>query len=145
MNKKFSLVITILLVIAGAYLYATLPKDKLSTSDITPLQNESNVSVELSLKTSSQASQSAAIVIDLPQGSDHCAVLTKAFAEGKISGLDMRYDEKYQTNGVFVVNGIGKTDSPWWVYEINGSDAPAGCTQVKVNQGDKIVWEYLGG
>lgn len=146
MNKKANLVILIALIIASVYLYFSYVKDNASVSMPSPSPSSEaieNISVELTLKTPASATDSA-MTINLPSGSDHCAVLTRALADGKINELDMRFNEEFKTNSVFIINGIGKTDSPWWVYKINGTDAPAGCTQVKVAPGDKILWEYLG-
>lgn len=84
------------------------------------------------------------IDLELNSGDDACSVLKKALEEKKITDLDMRYEDKYKTNGVYVINGLGKKDSIWWVYKINGVDAAAGCSQVKVHSGDKIEWNYLG-
>ena len=145
MNKKIGLGILIVLILSGAF-YFYINSSRTEAPDPLPsaVNESSDLNVELLLKTAMMASDSAVINVSLPAGSDHCEVLKKALDEGKLKDLDMRYQEKYQTNGVYVINGLGKTDSPWWVYKINGSDAPAGCSQVKVNQGDKILWEYIG-
>lgn len=147
MNRKLLLVaVLVLIVAAGYYLFRSSSKaESPKPAEIeTTAPNTENVSVELSLKTSSSATEDTQVKVDLPAGSDHCEVLKKALEQGKIKGLDMRYQEEYKTNGVFVINGIGKSDSPWWVYKINGADAPLGCSEIKVAQGDKILWEYLG-
>ena len=145
MNKKLLLIAAVVIILAGGfYLFQNNfrvenPKPEAVTNE----QMAENISVELSLKTPN-SSEEAAMKIELPSGSDHCEVLKKALEQGKITGLDMRYQEKYQTNGVYVINGIGKTNSPWWVYKINGTDAPLGCSQMKIAENDKILWEYIG-
>jgi hypothetical protein len=146
MNKKLILVIIILLLLGGGfYLSQNYSKTPALETKNPPVEKSgNNITVDLSLKTSGSASESAAMKVELPTDSDHCEVLKKALEQGKITGLDMRYQEEYQTNGIYVINGIGKPDSPWWVYKINGSDASLGCSQIKVAPGDKILWEYLG-
>ena len=144
MNKKFLLIAIILLTLGGGlYSFQNFSAPKTAETE-TAVSNAQNLSVELSLKTSASAQEGAPVSVELPAGSDHCEVLKKALEQGKITGLDMRYQEEYKTNGVFVINGIGKPDSPWWVYKINGEDAPLGCSEIKIAQGDKILWEYLG-
>lgn len=146
MNKKLLLTGIVILILTTGFLIfqnSSRTENGQPTASQTPAQIQENITVELSLKTPNSASQSA-MLVNLPLGSDHCEVLKKALEQGKISGLDMRYQERYQTNGVYVINGLGKTDSPWWVYKINGTDAPAGCSQIKVAAGDKILWEYIG-
>ena len=146
MNKKLLIGVIIILILGGGlYFFSNSPKVENQTpAPEATEQNPQTITIELSLKTQSEATESSAITINLPSGSEHCEVLNQALADGKIKDLDMRFNEEYKTNSVFVINGLGKTDSPWWVYKINGADAPAGCSQVKVNQGDKILWEYLG-
>src|SRR3989344_15428 len=46
-----------------------------------------------------------------------------------------------QTNQI---NGVGKGDSVWWTYKVNGKRPSAGCSQVKANNNDNVVWEYIG-
>lgn len=146
MNKKLLLIVAAILILAAAFFIfqnsSNLPSQKPVAES--PVQNTESVTVDLAIKTPNSASDSASVKVELPSGSDHCEVLKKALEQGRIKDLDMRYQEKYQTNGVYVINGIGKTDSPWWVYKINGADAPSGCSQIKVAPGDKILWEYIG-
>lgn len=82
--------------------------------------------------------------LDIASGSNHCDLLNRAQDMQIINSLKMEYNETYQTYGVYKINDIGKDDEVWWVFTINGESPPAGCDGVKVNEGDQVVWEYLG-
>jgi hypothetical protein len=56
----------------------------------------------------------------------------------------MRYDNNLGTNAVYQINGIGKDNAVWWVYKVNGQSPNQGCNFIKVNDGDKAEWSYLG-
>lgn len=86
----------------------------------------------------------SSFAIFVNQGSNQCDVLNAAFSQGKISSLNMRYDKAYETNAVYQINGIGKENSVWWVYTINGNSATQGCSHIKVNNNDNIEWKYIG-
>lgn len=147
MTKKVIIALVLISILGGiTYFFNTPPKTEIPPVPSPAASTEvvENISVELSFKIPTSETESPAMTIELPSGSDHCEVLKKALEGGNINDLDMRYNEEFKTNGVYVISGLGKTDSPWWVYKINGADAPAGCSQVKVNPGDKITWEYIG-
>jgi hypothetical protein len=80
--------------------------------------------------------------VTLKSGSNHCQVLSQAYATGLISSLDMRYNSQYKTYGVYVIDGIGDPSSVWWVYKVNGQ-SPPGCSYMKVHGGDSVNWQYL--
>jgi len=75
---------------------------------------------------------------------NQCDVLSKALEQGKISILDMRYDKTYETYAVYQINGIGKENSVWWVYTVNGHSPSQGCSYIKANNDDKVEWKYVG-
>lgn len=87
---------------------------------------------------------SPSITINVPEGSNQCDVLSKALEQGKISSLNMQYDKTYETYAVYQINGIGKENSVWWVYTVNGQSPPQGCSYIKANNGDSIEWKYIG-
>ena len=82
--------------------------------------------------------------VSLQSRANQCDVLSKALEQGKISSLNMKYDETYKTYGVYQINGIGKENSVWWVYMINSQSASQGCSYIKANNGDNIEWKYIG-
>lgn len=82
--------------------------------------------------------------VQLTPEANQCEVLSKALEQGKITSLDMRYDQTYKTYAVYKINGIGQENSVWWVYSVNGQEAPKGCSYIKANNGDEIEWKYLG-
>lgn len=84
------------------------------------------------------------LTINVDPGNNQCDVLSKASEQGKISSLNMRYDNNLGTNAVYQINGIGKENSVWWTYKVNGVSPSQGCSYLKVNNGDKIEWSYLG-
>jgi len=82
--------------------------------------------------------------LSIAQGANHCDVLSTALSQGKISSLNMKYDENLKTYAIYQINGLGKENSVWWVYEVNGQSPSQGCSYIKVNNGDKIEWKYIG-
>lgn len=82
--------------------------------------------------------------IDMAQGSNQCDVLSKALSEGKIQSLNMRYNSDMGTNAVYQINGIGKENSVWWTYKVNGQSPSQGCSLIKVQNGDNSQWNYIG-
>ena len=56
----------------------------------------------------------------------------------------MKFDSSLGTNGVYQINGIGKENTIWWVYTVNGKSPTQGCSYIKVNNNDVVVWEYQG-
>lgn len=82
--------------------------------------------------------------LSITEGANHCDVLSKALSQGKISSLSMKFDDNLKTYAIYQINGIGKENSVWWVYEVNGQSPSQGCSYIKVNNGDKVEWKYLG-
>lgn len=80
----------------------------------------------------------------LEPGSNQCDVLSKALEQGKISSLNMRYDDNLKTYAIYQINGLGKENSVWWVYEVNGQSPSQGCSYIKASEGDQIKWRYIG-
>ena len=78
------------------------------------------------------------------EGANQCDVLVKALEQNKITQLNMRYSSNYQSNAVYQINNIGKENSVWWVYKVNGVSVTKGCSFIKTNKGDSILWEYKG-
>jgi hypothetical protein len=82
--------------------------------------------------------------VSIPDGANQCDVLSKALEQGKITQLNMRYDSNYKTYAVYQINGLGKENSIWWVYKVNGQSPNQGCSYIKANSGDNIEWRYIG-
>lgn len=95
---------------------------------------------QVSLSINGEASFS----VEVPEGSNQCDVLSRALDQGKISSLNMRYDSNYGTYAVYQINEIGKENSVWWVYKVNGQSPSQGCSYIKVNNSDNIEWKYVG-
>lgn len=107
------------------------------SSSSTPGSKVSYVKVFLSVNGNPKGN------VTLKSGSNHCQVLSQAYAVGLISSLDMRYNSQYKTYGVYVIDGIGDPSSVWWVYKVNGQSPPYGCSYMKVHGGDSVNWQYL--
>jgi hypothetical protein len=82
--------------------------------------------------------------IDMKSSQNHCDVLNEALSQKKIKSLDMRYNKDFKTSVVYQINGIGKKDSVWWGFKINGQSPDQGCSYIKVKNGDNSEWNYLG-
>lgn len=82
--------------------------------------------------------------IDMKSNQNHCDVLSEALSQKKIKGLDMRYNKDFKTSVVYLINGIGKKDSVWWGFKVNGKSPDQGCSYIKVKNGDISDWSYLG-
>jgi hypothetical protein len=82
--------------------------------------------------------------VDVPSESNQCEVLNTALNQGKIQSLNMRYNQDMQTYAVYQINGVGKENSVWWVYKVNGVSPSQGCSNIKVHNDDSIIWEYKG-
>lgn len=82
--------------------------------------------------------------VTIPEGSNQCEVLSKALEQGKISSLNMRFESNFGSNAVYQINGLGKENSVWWGYKVNGQSPSQGCSYIKANSGDNIEWEYKG-
>ena len=109
-----------------------------STTNPTPAPQKSQYQVSLSVNGGGSLS------VVVPEDANQCDVLTKALEQGKIPSLNMRYDQSYKTNAVYQINGIGKENSVWWVYKVNGQSPSQGCSYIKANNGDNVEWKYIG-
>ncbi len=109
-----------------------------TTPTNTPAPQEATRQVNLSINGSGVGS------VTVNEGANHCDVLSKALEQGKISSLNMKFDENYGSYGVYQINGIGKDNAVWWVYKVNGASPSQGCSHVKVNNGETAEWEYKG-
>ena len=112
----------------------TSPNNFLPASEIVVSEDKINVSI----------TGISSFDLSITQGANHCDVLSKALSQGKISSLNMKYDDNLKTYAIYQINGLGKDNSVWWVYEVNGKSPSQGCSLVKVNNGDKIEWKYIG-
>lgn len=81
--------------------------------------------------------------VTVETGANHCDVLNKALQTGLIGSLDMRYYAQFQSYGVYVIDGIGNSDTIWWTYKVNGQSLPYGCSRATVADGDNVDWKYL--
>jgi hypothetical protein len=115
---------------------ASTPTASQPTTNTAPVQP---VTISLTLSINGQAKG----LVKLATGSDQCDVLTQALADGLISSLDMVYDSPYNTEAVYVIDGIGDPGSVWWTYTVNGSSPPYGCAHVTVHNGDSVNWQYV--
>lgn len=110
----------------------------------TPTQTPSSSPVPQTnqIKVSINGSSNFSVSVD--DGANQCDVLNKALADGKISSLNMRYDSNYGTYAVCQINGIGKENSVWWTYTVNGQSPNQGCSYIKAKNGDLVEWKYIG-
>lgn len=113
-----------------------------SASAPSPYVNQVNVSI--TKDDSLLINGGSNFSIELSDGANQCDVLTKALQEGKINSLNMQYSDTYKTYAIYQINGIGKEGQVWWTYSVNGKNPPLGCSLVKVNNNDNIVWTYIG-
>ena len=96
-----------------------------------------DISVALSVNGSGKGQ------VQLAAGSNQCNVLTQALASGVISSLDMRYNSQYNSEAVYVIDGIGDPGTVWWTYTVNGTPPPYGCSAMPARNGDSINWQYV--
>lgn len=82
--------------------------------------------------------------VSVNEGSNQCDVLSKSLEQGKIGSLNMKYDKNYETYAVYQINGIGKENSVWWVYTVNGKSPSKGCSHIKASNNDNVEWKYMG-
>ena len=97
----------------------------------------SYVKVSLSVNGSPKGS------VTLKSTANQCQVLTQAKAQNVISSLVMKYNESLNSYGVYVIDGIGRTDQVYWTYTVNGKPPPFGCSYITVHGGDSINWKYI--
>lgn len=96
------------------------------------------------LKVNLTVNGSGAFPVEVSSGANQCDVLSQALAIGKIQSLNMRFNSDMGTYAVYQINGIGKDNSVWWTYKVNGQSPQQGCSYVKVNNGDNSEWSYIG-
>ena len=82
--------------------------------------------------------------VNVSNGQNQCDVLNDALSQGKIASLNMKYDNGLGTYGIYQINGIGKENSIWWVYKVNGNPPNQGCSYIKAASSDNVEWEYKG-
>ncbi len=107
-------------------------------TNIPPTSAPQGLKVLLSINGSSVGT------IDLSAGANQCDVLSQALSQGKIQSLNMRYNNDMGTNAVYQINGVGKENAVWWGFKVNGQSPSQGCSYIKVNDGDSVLWEYVG-
>lgn len=81
--------------------------------------------------------------VRLKSTANQCEVLHRARVDGAISSLETRYHPQYGTEGVYVIDGIGDSNSVWWTYKVNGKSPPYGCSYMPVHSGDSVNWQYI--
>lgn len=96
------------------------------------------------LKVSLTINDTSVGQIDMTSGQNQCDVLSQALTQGKIKSLDMRYNKDFKTSVVYLINDIGKKDSVWWGFKVNGKSPDQGCSYINVKNGDNSEWSYLG-
>jgi len=107
-----------------------------------PLPAQTLASKSVQVNVSINGTSSFTITVD--EGANQCDVLKKALEEGKINSLNMQYNSTYNSYAVYQINGIGKENSVWWIYKVNGVPPKSGCSFIKANNGDNIEWQYIG-
>jgi len=133
------LAVVFLLSLAAIFYTKPIQLTKLSPSPtVVPTKTKQNVKVSLSINGSPVGQ------IDMTSDQNQCDVLTQALEQKKIKSLDMRYNKDFKTSVVYLVNGIGKKDSIWWGFKVNGKLPDQGCSYIKVKNGDSTDWSYLG-
>ncbi len=113
-----------------------------STPQPTTEQKTKNIQQTLRVKLSINGSSVG--TVEIPEGANQCDVLTRAKDQGKIASLLMKFDTSLETNGVYQINGVGKENTVWWVYNVNGKSPAQGCSYIKANNDDEVAWEYKG-
>lgn len=113
-------------------------------STATPTIAPTSVPAVQTFQVSLSVNGSSVGSVTVDQGANQCDVLTKAKDQGKISQLLMKYVDSLGTNGVYQINGVGKDNSVWWVYKVNGQSPGQGCSYIKANSGDTVEWDYQG-
>ncbi len=106
----------------------------------TPISTSTPSTIQVTLSVNGEAG----FDLSLGLGTNQCDVLVAAANQGKISSLNMRYDQNLQSNAVYQINGVGRENSVWWVYTINGKSAAKGCSHLGVVDNDVIEWRYIG-
>ena len=142
-KKNILKILTVVFLLSLAVIFYTKPihLTKLSNTPsptVVPTKTKQNIKVSLSINGSSVGQ------IDMTSDQNQCDILTQALEQKKIKSLDMRYNKDFKTSVVYLVNGIGKKDSIWWGFKVNGKLPDQGCSYIKVKNGDRTDWSYLG-
>lgn len=117
-----------------------LQNDSLQNPNPTPIPTNTTPTFQVNFSITGSPN----LTVDIPEGSNQCDVLSKALEQGKIQSLNMRYDKNLETYAVYQINGLGKENTVWWVYTVNGQSPSQGCSYIKANSGDNIEWKYIG-
>ena len=143
-NKYIKIILlAVLVVIVLAVFALPNPRDFLADSETdkaTDQAEQVTSTIQVNLSIDGEPGKD----LDIASGSNHCDLLNRALEMQIIDSLKMEFNDQYQTYGIYKINDIGKENEVWWVFTINGESAPAGCDGVTVNEGDQVVWEYLG-
>lgn len=144
MFKKnfFKILVVVFLLLLSTVLYAK--PIRLMRSFNSPSPTQVLKKVDQDVKVSLSINGSLVGQIDMKNSQNHCDVLSEALSQKKIKSLDMRYNKDFKTSVVYQINGIGKKDSVWWGFKINGQSPDQGCRYIKVKNGDNSDWSYLG-
>jgi len=129
----------------------TVSKGSVVITTPAPANNDTNAhsssgstSQNSELQVSASATGVGSFSVSVSPGSNQCDVLSKAFSEGKINNLNMRFNNDIGSNAVYQINGLGKDNSVWWTYKVNGQSPNQGCSLIKVNNNDRVEWSYIG-
>ncbi len=135
------LAVVFLLTLSAVFYTKPIQLTKLSNTPsptVVPTKTEQKIKVSLSINGSPVGQ------VDMKSSQNHCEVLSEALSQKKIKSLDMRYNKDFKTSVVYLVNGIGKKDSVWWGFKVNGKSPDQGCSYINVKNGDSSDWSYLG-
>jgi hypothetical protein len=132
-------ILAVVLLLSLAAIFYTRPIQLVKKVSLpSPTVIPTNLKVALSINGESVGE------IDMKSNQNHCDVLSEALSQKKIKSLDMRYNKDFKTSVVYLINGIGKKDSVWWGFKVNGKSPDNGCSYIKVKNGDSSDWSYLG-
>jgi len=138
-KKNFFKILAVVFLFFLAVVFYTKPiRPVKQTNTPSPTVIPTKLKVALSINDASVGQ------IDMTSGQNQCDVLSQALSQKKIKSLDMRYNKDFKTSVVYLINGIGKKDSVWWGFKINGKSPDQGCSYINVKNGDSSDWSYLG-
>lgn len=143
MFKKniFKILAVVFLLLLSAIFYTKPIQQIIPIKLIQPAPTNSTVN---DVKVSLSINDSPVGQIDMKSNQNHCDVLSEALSQKKIKSLDMRFNRDFKTSVVYLINGVGKKDSVWWGFKINGKSPDQGCSYINVKNGDSSDWSYLG-
>lgn len=76
--------------------------------------------------------------VNLNPGNNLCDNLNEAKQEGKIKSVNMTWYASYNSYYVNEINGFNNN----WTVNLNGEQPKVGCSQIKPNSNDTIVWKF---